>query len=250
MRLTAFGWAVVGGLVLFLGCSFLTWQSLAGGAITFTMWRGVGVLAGLLAFGLAVLMGVRVSGLQLGPALPLQLPTLALSALLALCTFIKVLDLDGRTAAAWVGLALALIVFAAAYLDAAALLRMFRAMRRGRIPGAPSAFTQPPPTRSPSDTMIDGDWHCTVDTPMGEQQVLLTLVTDGTDLSGRADTVFGVQHFDGGTVVGVELTWHVSVTQPLPVELDFSATIAGNTISGIVKAGMLGEQPFTGTRAQ
>lgn len=247
MRLTVFGWAVTGSLVLFLGVSFADWQSLADGAVTATMWQGVGVLAGLLALLLAVLMGVRVSGLQLGPALPLQLPTLALAALMALCTFIKVLNLDGRTTIAWVGLALSLIVFASAYLDARALMRMFRTMRSGRLPGAPSAFT-PPAQRSESESMIDGVWQCTIDTPMGEQQVMLTLSTDGTDLSGRADTAFGAQEFDGGTVVGMELTWHVSVTQPLPVELDFLATVEGDMINGIVKAGMLGEQPFTGTR--
>jgi hypothetical protein len=246
--LTIFGWAVAGSLVLFLGVSFADWQSLDGGAVTATMWHGFGVLAGVLALALAVLMGIRASGLQLGPALPLQLPTLALSALLALCTFIRVLNLDGRTAFAWIGLALALIVFLAAYLDARALLRMFRAMRSGRIPGAPSAFT-PPPQHDERDSMIDGVWQCTIDTPMGVQQVQLTLATDGTDLSGRADTAFGAQEFDGGTVAGMELTWHVSVTQPLPVDLDFSATIEGDQMTGMVKAGMLGEQPFTGTRA-
>jgi hypothetical protein len=127
---------------------------------------------------------------------------------------------------------------------------MFRAMRSGRLPGAPSAFT-PPPNRSPTETMsaIDGDWQCTIDSPLGEQSVLLTLHTDGTALSGRADTAFGAQEFDGGTVDGNELTWHVSVTQPMPVELDFSATVEGDTLNGMVNAGPLGQQPFTGTRA-
>jgi hypothetical protein len=123
-------------------------------------------------------------------------------------------------------------------------------MRSGRIPGAPSAFTPPPPRdENESDSMIDGVWQCTIDTPMGVQQVTLTLMTDGTDLSGRADTAFGAQEFAGGTVAGMELAWHVSVTDPLPVELDFSATVEGNAMTGMVKAGMLGEQPFTGVRA-
>jgi hypothetical protein len=247
MQLTRGAWAVVATLFAYLVVSFLTWQSLGDGAITTTMWHGVGVLAGLLAFLLAVLMGVRASGLQLGPALPLQLPTLALSALVLLLTFLRFLDIDeGRTAAAWAGLLIGLAVFLAAYADAAALLRMFRAMRSGRIPGAPSAFT--PPKRE-SMSGIDGDWQCTIDTPLGEQSVLLTLHTDGTALSGRADTAFGAQDFDGGTVNGNELTWHVTVTQPMPAELDFAATVDGDTIEGMVNAGPLGQQPFTGTRA-
>lgn len=251
MQLTRSAWAVVGTLFAYLIASFLNWQSLLDGVVTATMWQGVGVAAGLLAFLVAVVLGVRASGLQFGPAIPLQLPTLALSALVLLFTFIRFLDIDaGRTGAAWGGLLLALALFAAAYADAAVLLRMFRAMRSGRIPGAPSAFT-PPPKRSTSDTMsgIDGDWQCTLDTPLGEQSVLLTLQTDGTDLSGRADTAFGVQEFSGGTVNGSDLTWHVSVTQPMPVELEFAATVEGDAMNGIVKAGPLGEQPFTGTRA-
>jgi hypothetical protein len=251
MQLTRSAWAVVGTLFAYIVVSFLTWQSLLDGAFTANMWHGVGVLAGLLAFLLAVLMGVRASGLQLGPAIPLQLPTLALSALVLLGTFIRFLDIDaGRTGAAWAGLLLGLALFLAAYADAAALLRMFRAMRSGRVPGAPSAFT-PPPTRSTTDTMsgIDGDWQCTLDTPLGEQSVLLTLHTDGTALSGRANTAFGVQEFDGGTVNGNDLAWHVAVTQPMPVELDFTATVEGDTINGLVNAGPLGQQPFTGTRA-
>src|SRR5690242_6380141 len=135
MQLTRSAWAVVGTLFAYIVVSFLTWQSLLDGAITATMWHGVGVLAGLLAFLLAVLMGVRASGLQLGPALPLQLPTLALSALVLLGTFIRFLDIDaGRAGTAWAGLLLALALFLAAYADAAALLRMFRSMRSGRLP--------------------------------------------------------------------------------------------------------------------
>ncbi len=251
MQLTRSAWAVVGTLFAYLIASFLTWQSLLGGALTQTMWQGVGVLAGLLAFLVAVALGVRASGLRLGPAIPLQLPTLALSALVLLFTFVRFLDIDtGRTSAAWGGLLLALALFLAAYADAAALLRMFRAMRSGGLPGTPGAFT-PPANRSPSDTMsdIDGDWQCKIDTPLGEQSVLLTLQTDGTELSGRANTAFGVQEFSGGTVNGNDLAWHVSVTQPMPVDLDFSATVEGDAIAGMVKAGPLGEQPFSGTRA-
>jgi hypothetical protein len=251
MQLTRSAWAVIGTLFAYLVVSFLNWQSLLDGRVTFTMWHGVGVLAGLLAFLLAIAMGVRASGLQLGPALPMQLPTLALAALVLLFTFVRFLDIDaGRTGAAWGGLLIALALFLASYADAAALMRMFRAMRSGRLPGSPSAFT-PPAKRSPSDTMsgIDGDWQCKLDTPLGEQSVLLTLHTEGTELSGRANTAFGTQDFSGGTVAGNDLAWHVSVTQPMPLDLDFTATVEGDAINGMVKAGPLGEQPFTGTRA-
>jgi hypothetical protein len=266
-QLTRNSWAVVGVLFAYIIVSFLAWQSVDFGPVSASrsMWHGFGVLAGLLAFALAILMGVRASGLQLGPALPLQLPTLALSALMLLCTFIRFIDgNEYRTGIAWVGLLLAIVVFVVAYLDAAALLRMFRQMRAGRIPGAPSAFAQPAPAapsapttaptetpnRSATQTMsgIDGQWQCKIDTPLGEQNVLLTLSTAGGTLSGRAETAFGSQDFDGGTINGNDLAWQVSVTQPMPLELKFTATVEGDAINGTAIAGPLGEQPFSGTR--
>jgi hypothetical protein len=35
----------------------------------------------------------------------------------------------------------------------------------------------------------------------------------------------------------------------MPAELDFAATVDGDTIDGMVNAGPFGQQPFTGTRA-
>jgi hypothetical protein len=96
---------------------------------------------------------------------------------------------------------------------------------------------------------IDGDWHVTMDTPMGEQSVGLTLSTEGGELSGRAHTAFGIQDFGGGTVDGDRLAWKVTVTSPMRMELSFDATVDGDAIAGTVDAGPLGRAPFHGTRA-
>lgn len=95
---------------------------------------------------------------------------------------------------------------------------------------------------------IDGDWHVTMDTPLGEQTVALTLSTEGGELSGRAHTAFGIQDFSGGTIDGNRLAWRVSTTAPMPLDLAFQATVEGDTIAGTVDAGPLGQAPFSGSR--
>ena len=94
----------------------------------------------------------------------------------------------------------------------------------------------------------DGDWNITAETPMGTQNLTLTLVSDGTSLSGSADTPMGEQSFDGGTIDGDQLAWQVKVRKPMPMTLKFKATVAGDAIDGTVKAGPLGESEFHGTR--
>lgn len=136
-----------------------------------------------------------------------------------------------------------------------ARLKLLWAMRSSRR--APAATpvggesTSPIDVDSPSApaTGPDGEWTCTMDTPMGEQAVTLTLATTGGALSGRADTAFGVQAFSGGTVDGNALAWRISVTEPMAIDLDFTATVDGDTLTGTVNAGPFGAQPFAGTRA-
>ena len=52
-----------------------------------------------------------------------------------------------------------------------------------------------------------------------------------------------------GTVDGDNLTWKAALTQPMPINLDFTATVDGDKISGNVKLGTFGDATFEGTRA-
>lgn len=94
----------------------------------------------------------------------------------------------------------------------------------------------------------DGSWDCTINSPMGAQQATLTLVTDGSTLSGIMAGAQGTQEFAGGTVDGDNLQWEVQMTSPMPMTLEISATVAGDTISGNVKLGAFGNASFEGTR--
>ena len=95
----------------------------------------------------------------------------------------------------------------------------------------------------------DGVWNIVVDSPMGTQNVTLTLSTEGRSLSGEAETAFGPQRFDGGTADGDDLTWKVKTMKPMPMTLNFTAKVDGDEISGVAKLGPFGDAPFKGRRA-
>lgn len=95
----------------------------------------------------------------------------------------------------------------------------------------------------------DGAWNITINSPMGAQQATLTLATDGSSLSGQMAGPQGTQEFSGGTVDGDNLAWAIDMTQPMPMKLEVTATVAGDEISGNVKLGAFGDAGFSGTRA-
>ena len=51
----------------------------------------------------------------------------------------------------------------------------------------------------------DGSWSITINSPMGAQEAVLTLVTDGASLSGTMAGAQGTQEFSGGSVDGDNL---------------------------------------------
>jgi hypothetical protein len=94
----------------------------------------------------------------------------------------------------------------------------------------------------------DGSWTCTINSPMGAQQATMTLVTDGSSLSGKMEGAQGTQEFDDGTADGNNLTWKIEMTSPMPMTLEVSAAVDGDTICGNVILGAFGDATFTGTR--
>ena len=97
---------------------------------------------------------------------------------------------------------------------------------------------------------VDGTWKLTVNTPMGTQESTLTLATYGGTLTGTQTAPNGGSApIEEGTVNGNDVTWKASITRPMPMTLQFSGTVDGDTISGSVRLGMFGSANFTGTRA-
>jgi hypothetical protein len=94
----------------------------------------------------------------------------------------------------------------------------------------------------------DGIWNTTMNTPMGAQNGTMTLSTDGAVLTGKLVSPQGEIDLEEGTVDGNSLTWKASITSPMPMTLEFSATVDGDEIKGDVKLGAFGNADFTGTR--
>ncbi|WP_116092229.1 hypothetical protein [Sphingomonas crusticola] len=95
---------------------------------------------------------------------------------------------------------------------------------------------------------VDGKWNCTVESPMGAQEFLLTVVSAGDSFSGSAEGEIGRKEIDDGLVDGDTLSWTMHVSKPMPVTLSCKATITGDTLDGKVKAGIFGSFPITGAR--
>ena len=52
-----------------------------------------------------------------------------------------------------------------------------------------------------------------------------------------------------GKVDGDTLTWGAKLTQPFPIDLEFTVKVVGDTLEGSVKAGAFGSSPLKGERA-
>lgn len=96
---------------------------------------------------------------------------------------------------------------------------------------------------------VAGTYDIAVQTPIGAQRGQLTVTPDGGDsFSGVLAGDLGAQQIDGGAIAGDTITWRMEISKPMPMKLDCEATIAGDSLTGKVKAGVFGSFPLTGTR--
>jgi hypothetical protein len=95
----------------------------------------------------------------------------------------------------------------------------------------------------------DGTWNLTMETPMGERRSTLTLSTAGGTLTGKQEAEGNTTDIAEGTVNGNDLSWKVSITNPMPLTLTFSGSVNGDALTGSADTGMFGSFPFEGKRA-
>jgi hypothetical protein len=95
----------------------------------------------------------------------------------------------------------------------------------------------------------DGNWNLVVATPMGERHGTLSLKIDGTTLKGTQMADGNSTEIFDGTVNGHAISWKVSITEPMPMTLEFNGTISGDEVSGTVVLGNFGTSSFSGTRS-
>jgi hypothetical protein len=97
---------------------------------------------------------------------------------------------------------------------------------------------------------IDGTWNLTFETPIGTQETTLKAKAVGGVLTGtQTGRDGGSQPIHDGAVNGVEASWSLAISSPMPMTLEFNGTVDGDAMSGSVKLGPFGETKFTGVRA-
>ena len=96
---------------------------------------------------------------------------------------------------------------------------------------------------------VDGNWNLTLSTPMGVRTATLNVASSGNTLTGtQAAEGESAEIFDG-TVNGNDVSWKVSITNPMPLTLEFTGKVSGDSIAGDMGIGFMGSFAFTGTRA-
>jgi hypothetical protein len=96
---------------------------------------------------------------------------------------------------------------------------------------------------------VDGNWNITMSTPMGDRQTTLNLKSAGGALTGTQEAEGNSVEIFDGKANGDDVFWKVSITSPMPLTLEFTGKVSGDSISGEMGIGPMGSFPFTGTRA-
>lgn len=95
----------------------------------------------------------------------------------------------------------------------------------------------------------DGNWNLVISTPMGERQATLSIKAEGTALKGSQAAEGNSAEILDGRVNGDAISWKVSITNPMPMTLEFDGKVQGDKLSGSVVLGAFGSSAFSGTRA-
>lgn len=95
---------------------------------------------------------------------------------------------------------------------------------------------------------VDGAWDCSIKSPLGDQKAVLTVNSSGGSFVGTMSGAMGSMEIDDGKVDGDTLSWKMSIKVPMPMTLDCTATVNGDSITGSAGAGAFGSFPLTGTR--
>ena len=96
---------------------------------------------------------------------------------------------------------------------------------------------------------VDGNWNITMSTPMGERKATLSLKNSGGTLTGTQGADGNSAEIFDGMANGDDVAWKVSITNPMPLTLEFTGKVSDDAISGEMGIGFMGNFPFTGTRA-
>src|SRR5882757_9963555 len=96
---------------------------------------------------------------------------------------------------------------------------------------------------------VDGNWNIIMSTPMGDRDATLSLKNAGGTLTGTQAAEGNSADIFDGKANGDDVSWKVSITTPMPLTLEFSGKVSGDSISGEMGIGPMGSFPFKRARA-
>ena len=100
-----------------------------------------------------------------------------------------------------------------------------------------------------NEMLAVGTWDLTIKTPIGKQTAKVTIIETANGLQGVATNADGDVPLDAVLLDGDMLTWKMSITKPLRLNLAFEVTIEGDSMVGFSKAGRLPRSAVTGVRS-
>lgn len=95
---------------------------------------------------------------------------------------------------------------------------------------------------------VEGTWDLTIATPIGRIKPVIELRREAGRLTGIAHGAGEQIPLVDVAVDGRTLTWKQSVTRPMRLNLAFTVTVVGDTLTGTSRAGRLPASKVTGHR--
>jgi hypothetical protein len=115
----------------------------------------------------------------------------------------------------------------------------------------PSQKTAPPPPPAAAKVMdVSGTWELNVESPMGSRASDAIFTQTGETLGGKMVSPRGETPLTGA-VAGDTVKFGINVNvQGQNLQIDYTGTVTGDTMSGTVVFGSFGDGKFTGKRKQ
>lgn len=114
----------------------------------------------------------------------------------------------------------------------------------------PSSSAPPPPPAAAKVTDVSGTWELNVESPMGSRASDAIFTQAGETLGGKMVSPRGEVPLNG-TIKGEAITFGLNVNvQGQNLQIDYTGTVTGDTMSGTVVFGSFGDGKWTGKRKQ
>jgi hypothetical protein len=96
--------------------------------------------------------------------------------------------------------------------------------------------------------VVEGVWDLTTSTPIGRIKAVVELRREDGVLTGDAHGAGERVPLTDVVLDGDQLTWKQAIAKPMRLNLVFTVTVAGDTLSGTSKAGRLPGSTVVGQR--